>query len=47
MRALGIEVWDTDEPSTRGIQGPERMRLIRDDIHTRCQQLLNELSTTG
>ncbi len=46
MRAPSIEVWDTDEPSTRGIQGQERMRLIRDDIHTRCQQLLNELSTT-
>lgn len=46
MRAPGIEVWDTDEPSTRGIQGPERMRLIRDDIHTRCQRLLYELSAT-
>ena len=27
-----IEVWDTDEPSLRGIDGIERMRLIRDDI---------------
>lgn len=24
--------WDTDEPSTRGIEGIERMRLVRDDI---------------
>lgn len=47
MRAPGIEVWDTDEPSARGIQGQERMRLIRDDIHHRCQQLLNELRTTA
>jgi arsenate-mycothiol transferase len=27
-----IEVWDIDEPSLRGIDGIERMRLIRDDI---------------
>ncbi|GAA2025745.1 low molecular weight phosphatase family protein [Terrabacter terrae] len=27
-----IETWETDEPSSRGIEGIERMRLIRDDI---------------
>ncbi|MBF6341161.1 low molecular weight phosphatase family protein [Nocardia abscessus] len=35
--------WDTDEPSERGIDGLERMRLIRDDIDTRVQHLLTEL----
>jgi hypothetical protein len=27
-----FETWDTDEPSQRGIDGIERMRLIRNDI---------------
>jgi arsenate-mycothiol transferase len=31
--------WDTDEPSDRGIDGLERMRLIRDDIAARVHQL--------
>jgi arsenate-mycothiol transferase len=35
--------WDTDEPSERGIDGIERMRLVRDDIATRVQQLATEL----
>lgn len=35
--------WDTDEPSERGIDGIERMRLIRDDIDTRVRHLLAEL----
>ena len=38
-----IEVWDTDEPSLRGIEGPERMRLIRDDILARVRALASEL----
>lgn len=48
-----VEVWDTDEPSERGIEGPERMRLIRDDIATRVRTLRDHLqqpsadSTTG
>lgn len=29
-----IQRWDTDQPSTRGIDGIERMRIIRDDINT-------------
>ncbi|SLM92079.1 arsenate-mycothiol transferase ArsC [Brachybacterium nesterenkovii] len=41
--AAPIEVWDTDEPSLRGIEGPERMRLIRDDILARVRALANEL----
>ncbi|MDO5697126.1 MAG: low molecular weight phosphatase family protein [Dermatophilus congolensis] len=39
-----IEVWETDEPSTRGIEGPERMRLVRDDIDSRVRALLAELT---
>lgn len=34
-----IEVWETDEPSLRGIGGIERMRLIRDDIRARVNDL--------
>lgn len=42
----GIEIrnWDTDEPSTRGIEGMERMRLVRDDINNRVNALANELN---
>ena len=38
MRAP-IEVWETDEPSERGIDGAARMALIRDDIATRVREL--------
>jgi arsenate-mycothiol transferase len=38
--------WAIDEPSLRGIDGIERMRLIRDDIATRVQTLTSELTTT-
>lgn len=34
-----FEVWETDEPSQRGIQGMERMRLVRDDIRGRVEAL--------
>ena len=34
-----FEVWETDEPSQRGIQGMERMRLVRDDIRGRVEVL--------
>ena len=39
-----IEVWDTDEPSLRGIDGIERMRLIRDDIAGRVKDLAARLT---
>ena len=39
-----LEVWDTDEPSERGIEGMERMRLVRDDIKTRVRKLHAELT---
>ncbi|CVN86581.1 Arsenate reductase [Streptococcus pneumoniae] len=41
-----IETWVTDEPSTRGIEGIERMRLVRDDIDARVRALLAELTGT-
>ncbi|WP_078294655.1 low molecular weight phosphatase family protein [Mycobacterium sp. D16R24] len=40
---LQIEYWDTDEPSERGIDGIERMRLVRDDIAARVRQLATEM----
>ena len=40
-----IETWTTDEPSERGIEGLERMRLVRDDIDTRVRALQTELLT--
>lgn len=39
-----IETWTTDEPSSRGIEGAERMRLIRDDIGARVTALIAELN---
>lgn len=34
-----VENWVTDEPSERGIEGVERMRLVRDDIAARVLDL--------
>ncbi|MDQ4045908.1 MAG: low molecular weight phosphatase family protein [Actinomycetota bacterium] len=42
--AKRLEIWETDEPSERGIEGMERMRLVRDDIKTRVQMLYAELT---
>ena len=41
----GVEIrnWDTDEPSLRGIEGMERMRLVRDDIRDHVNALVAEL----
>lgn len=39
-----LQVWDTDEPSERGIEGMERMRLVRDDIKSRVRTLYAELT---
>ncbi|MCG7278137.1 low molecular weight phosphatase family protein [Corynebacterium imitans] len=38
-----LERWRTDEPSLRGIEGIQRMRLVRDDIDTRVRSLIDEL----
>ncbi|APF40814.1 MULTISPECIES: low molecular weight phosphatase family protein [Neomicrococcus] len=42
-----LEIWETDEPSTRGIEGMERMRLVRDDIRARVEALYAELVPQG
>ena len=39
-----VEYWDTDEPSERGIDGIERMRLVRDDINHRVERLAHQLN---
>ncbi|WP_072803531.1 arsenate-mycothiol transferase ArsC [Rhodococcoides yunnanense] len=39
-----FENWDTDEPSSRGIEGIERMRLVRDDIARRVRRLADVLT---
>ena len=39
-----FENWDTDEPSERGIDGIERMRLVRDDIAARVTDLATQLT---
>lgn len=38
-----VLTWETDEPSARGIEGMDRMRLVRDDIKDRVQRLYAEL----
>ena len=45
MPGTRFEDWDTDEPSERGIEGMERMRLVRDDIDRRVQDLLTRLAS--
>lgn len=41
-----FENWNTDEPSERGIDGIERMRLVRDDIAARVDELASRLRST-
>jgi arsenate-mycothiol transferase len=38
-----FETWVTDEPSERGIDGIERMRLVRNDIAARVERLATHL----
>lgn len=38
-QGVAVETWITDEPSERGIDGMERMRLVRDDIRGRVEEL--------
>jgi arsenate reductase len=38
-----IETWTIDEPSTRGIEGKERMRLIRDQLAEKVRRLASQL----
>jgi arsenate-mycothiol transferase len=39
-----LETWITDEPSERGIDGIERMRLVRDDIRSRVDELYRRMA---
>ena len=39
-----FENWNTDEPSERGIDGIERMRLVRNDIAARVDALAERLA---
>jgi arsenate-mycothiol transferase len=39
-----FETWETDEPSERGIEGIERMRLVRDDIAKRVDDFFRRLT---
>lgn len=41
-----LERWVTDVPSECGIEGIERMCLVRDDIDSRVQTLASELTST-
>ena len=42
-RGHQVENWDTDEPSARGIDGVQRMQLVRDDIAARVRNLADAL----
>ncbi|WP_233153602.1 low molecular weight phosphatase family protein [Kineosporia sp. R_H_3] len=46
-RGTPVERWETDEPSERGIEGIERMRLVRDDILDRVAALNERLTPSG
>ncbi len=45
VQGTAFESWDTDEPSERGIDGIERMRLVRDDIARRVDDLYDRLTS--
>ena len=44
LPGITVENWDTDEPSERGVDGLDRMRLIRDDIAARVHLLYSSLT---
>lgn len=44
---VSVQNWDTDEPSDRGIEGIDRMRLVRDDINQHVRRLLPELAAAN
>ena len=41
-----INTWTIDEPSARGIEGIERMRLVRDQLADKVRRLDAELSNS-
>lgn len=42
-----FENWEIDEPTARGIEGLERMRLVRDDIATKVADLDGRIRPPG
>ncbi|TFI41621.1 low molecular weight phosphatase family protein [Rhodococcus sp. 1R11] len=42
-----FENWNTDEPSERGIDGIERMRLVRDDIAGRVEEFASRIRSAS
>lgn len=40
-----VLTWDLDEPSERGIEGMDRMRLVRDEIAERVTALARDLTS--
>lgn len=38
------EVWQIDEPSLRGVDGPEHMALVRDDVARHVDELHQRLT---
>lgn len=38
-----LDVWEVDEPSLRGIEGMERLRLMTAEMQERVEQLMREL----
>lgn len=45
VEGVTVERWETDEPSLRGIEGRQRMEIIRDDIRTRVRELASRLGS--
>lgn len=39
-----LQRWVIDEPAERGVEGLERMRLVRNDIDARVRKLIEELA---
>ncbi|KAM9866956.1 Arsenate-mycothiol transferase ArsC1 [Leucobacter aridicollis] len=44
VAGVDVETWITDEPSVRGIEGVERMRLVCADIEGRVRELADRLT---
>lgn len=45
VEGVTVERWETDEPSLRGVEGRQRMEIIRDDIRTRVMELASRLGS--
>jgi arsenate-mycothiol transferase len=54
LREVGVDIsstrvenWLTDEPSLRGIEGVERIRMVRDGIAACVRQVASDLGVIG